>query len=140
MMLTFAAATCLALNVYFEGRGEDYDGQKMISEVVLTRTETAGFPTEICDVVWEKGQFSWTHDGKSDRPRDAAAWLQAQIIANETLLFGCEFCTGATHYATVDAHPYWASTMKPVGMWGNHIFYIQEHKLPHPKPRPEWIK
>lgn len=123
MIITTAAATCLAMNVYFEGRGESYDGQKLIAEVVMERVERDGFPKTVCGVVWEKGQFSWTEDGKSDRPKDTVAWLEAQIIANETLLYGCDFCTGATHYATRDADPYWVTDMQMVGMYGNHVFY-----------------
>ena len=126
MIITAAAATCLALNVYFEGRGEDYDGQKIIAEVTMERVYETGFPKEVCAVVWEKGQFSWTNDGKSDKPKDTVAWLEAQIIANETLLYGCEFCTGATHYHTRDSKPYWAKYMQVIGMWGNHIFYREK--------------
>jgi len=123
MIITAAAATCLALNIYFEGRSESYDGQKLIAEVTMERVYTDGFPKTVCGVVWEDGAFSWTHDGKSDRPRDIDAWLTAQIIANETLLYGCEFCTGATYYHTRDVLPYWADDMVMVGMYGNHVFY-----------------
>ena len=128
MIITTAAATCLALTVYFEGRGEDYDGQKIISEVVMERVYDEDFPDTVCGVVYEHGAFSWTEDGKSDKPKDVQAWLQAQIIANETLLYGCELCTGATHYATRDAEPYWADDMQMVGMYGNHIFYDKKDK------------
>ena len=123
MIITTAAATCLALNVYFEARGEEPDAQRMIAEVVMERVNTEGYPKTVCGVVWEKGQFSWTNDGKSDRPKDTVAWLYAQIVANEVLLYGGEFRTGATHYATRDAHPYWVGDMDVVGMYGNHIFY-----------------
>ena len=123
MIITTAAAYCLALNVYFEARGEQPDAQRMIAEVVMERVNTEGYPKTVCEVVWEKGQFSWTHDGKSDRPRDIDAWLTAQIIAYETLLYGCELCSGATYYHTRDTEPYWADDMQMVGMYGNHIFY-----------------
>ena len=123
MIITAAAATCLALNIYFEGRSESYDGQKLIAEVTMERVYTDGFPKTVCGVVWEDGAFSWTHDGKSDRPRDIDAWLTAQIIANETLLYGCELCSGATYFHTRDVHPYWADDMQMVGMYGNHVFY-----------------
>ena len=123
MIITAAAATCLALNVYFEGRSESYDGQKLIAEVTMERVYTDGFPKSVCDVVWEKGAFSWTHDGKSDKPKDIDAWLTAQIIAYETLLYGCELCSGATYYHTRDVLPYWADDMQMVGMYGNHVFY-----------------
>ncbi|CAB4156267.1 SleB Cell wall hydrolyses involved in spore germination [uncultured Caudovirales phage] len=123
MIITAAAATCLALNIYFEGRSESYDGQKLIAEVTMERVYTDGFPKTVCGVVWEDGAFSWTHDGKSDKPKDIDAWLTAQIIANETLLYGCELCSGATYFHTRDVHPYWADDMQMVGMYGNHVFY-----------------
>ena len=123
MIITTAAAYCLALNVYFEARGEEPDAMYMIAEVVMERAYTAGYPKDICAIVWQHGQFSWTEDGKSDKPKDDIAWLQAQIVANEVLLYGSEFNTGATHYATRDSHPYWAADMDVVGMYGNHIFY-----------------
>ena len=128
MIITTAAATCLALNVYFEARGEDPDAQRMIAEVVMERVYTDGYPKTVCGVVWQHGQFSWTNDGKSDRPKDTVAWLQAQIVANEVLLYGGEFRTGATHYATRDSHPYWVGDMDVVGMYGNHIFYREREK------------
>lgn len=123
MLITTAAATCLALNIYFEGRGEDYDGQKMIAEVTMARVESGDFPDTVCGVVWQHGAFSWTEDGKSDRPKDTVSWLEAQIMANETLLYGCEFCTGAMYYHTKDVRPYWAKEYKIVGRWGDHVFY-----------------
>ena len=125
MIITTAAAYCLALNVYFEARGEVPDAQYMIAEVVMERAYSKGYPKDICDVVWQEGQFSWTSDGKSDKPKDDVSWLQAQIVANTVLLYGSEYNTGATHYATRDAHPWWAKDkdMEVVGMYGNHIFY-----------------
>jgi spore germination cell wall hydrolase CwlJ-like protein len=128
MIITTAAATCLALNVYFESRGEEPDAQRMIAEVVMERVNTEGYPKSVCEVIYDDKQFSWTHDGKSDKPKDTVAWLQAQIIANEVLLYGGEFRTGATHYATRDADPYWLCDMQVVGMYGNHIFYKERKK------------
>ncbi len=123
MILTTAAATCLAMNVYFEARNQDVDGQKLVAEVTMTRAALPGFPDNVCDVVWQRGAFSWTADGRSDHPRDAKAWRQAQIVASDALIGGCDLCIGATHYATVDADPYWADSMEIVGTWGDHIFY-----------------
>lgn len=123
MIVTTAAAYCLALNVYFEARGETPDAQHMIAEVVMERVYEDGYPKTVCGVVWQHGQFSWTEDGKSDKPKDVKAWLAAQIVANEVLLYEGEFNTGATHYATRGSHPYWEKDMNIIGMYGNHIFY-----------------
>ena len=126
MILTTAAATCLAMNVYFEARGEDYDGQKMVAEVTISRVLDDAFPDTVCDVVWEPGAFSWTDDGKSDRPKDAKAWEIARKIASETLIYGCELCTGAVYYHEKSISPYWADDMDVVGMWGSHVFYAND--------------
>ena len=136
-MITLAAATCLALNVYWEARNQSVDGQRLVAEVTMERVATPGFPDTVCEVVWEHRAFSWTEDGKSDEPTDPEAWLLAQIIANETLLYGCDLCTGATHYATINADPYWADDLQIIGMYGNHIFYIERTARMHPPRRPE---
>jgi spore germination cell wall hydrolase CwlJ-like protein len=139
-LITIAAATCLALNVYWEARNQSVDGQRLVAEVTMERVATPGFPDTVCGVVWEHRAFSWTEDGKSDEPTDPEAYLLAQIIANETLLYGCDLCTGATHYATIDADPYWADDLQIIGMYGNHIFYIERTARMHPPRRPEGMK
>jgi spore germination cell wall hydrolase CwlJ-like protein len=123
MIITTAAATCLAMNIYFEARGEGVDAQRMVAEVVMERVSQEGYPKTVCGVVWDEGQFSWTSDGLSDKPKDTRAWLQSQIIANDVLLYGGEFLTGATHYHSTDVHPYWADGMMVMGQYGKHIFY-----------------
>ena len=126
MILTTAAAYCLALNVYFEARDQDKDGQRMIAEVTMERVHRTGFPKTVCGVVWDKGAFSWTDDGKPDKPTDTKAWLQAQMIANEVLLNGCELCTGATYYHNIAVDPYWDKGYNYIGKWGNHLFYAKK--------------
>jgi N-acetylmuramoyl-L-alanine amidase len=100
MVVTIAAATCLALNVYFEARNQPTDGQYLIAEVTMNRVNDDRYPDNVCDVVWQGKQFSWTHDGKPDTPKNTDAWLKAQIIAYSVILYGCEICTEATHYHT----------------------------------------
>ena len=118
------AVMCLALNIYFEARDQPIDGQLMVAEVTLNRVASPDFPASVCGVVWQPGAFSWTHDGKSDKPRDMQAFAQSVIIANEVLndpsiLLG----TSATFYHEKSIHPYWANSYVEVGMVGDHIFY-----------------
>ena len=131
MILTTAAATCLALNVYFEARNQDPDGQLLVAEVTMNRVYDDRFPDEICDVVYDKKAFSWTHDGRSDKPKNVEAYLRAQIIAYDVLLNGCGLCMGATHYHTLTSRPYWADKLQVVGQWGDHIFYVEEQNENH---------
>jgi spore germination cell wall hydrolase CwlJ-like protein len=137
-MITLAAATCLALNVYFEARDQDLDGQYLVAEVVMQRLASPNFPDTVCEVVYQPSAFSWTSDGKSDKPTDVPAWLQAQIVANDVLLNGCLLCIGATHFATPEARPDWAYAYQNLGLYGGHIFYAEPaSRVTRPRPRPE---
>ena len=120
------AVMCLALNIYFEARDQPIDGQLMVAEVTLNRVASPDFPDSICDVVWQPGAFSWTHDGKSDKPRDLRAFANAVIIANDAInnpsvLLG----TSATFYHEQSIHPYWADKMAVIGRIGDHVFYTK---------------
>ena len=120
------AVMCLALNIYFEARNQPIDGQLMVAEVTLNRVASPDFPNSVCGVVWQPGAFSWTNDGKSDKPRDLKAFAQSVIIANEVLndpsvLLG----TPATYYHEKSIHPYWADKYVEVGQIGDHIFYTE---------------
>jgi spore germination cell wall hydrolase CwlJ-like protein len=124
-------AYCLAQNIFFESRDEPLVGQHMVAEVTLNRVASKNYPNTICEVVWQRKQFSWTHDGKHDDPSrmsylDRAAWEDIQkaaieIIKNpENILPG----TKATHYHADYVKPYWVKNMKYIGKVGIHLFYI----------------
>ncbi len=127
-MLT--AATCLAMAVYFEARGEHPDAQLAVAEVVMNRVVDPRFAGDVCGVVKEDWgpaahdcQFSFWCDGLPEKPADAVAWSTARDIAQKAL-DGDVLGHGATHYHAVSVHPWWADTLEPVGMIGNHIFYV----------------
>ena len=124
---------CLAQNIYFEARGEKMEGQLAVAMVTMNRVNSRYFPNSICGVVWQKRQFSWTHDGKSDRPTDKRAWKLAREIASYTLhLFNklpanlrkaLDNTRGALHYyAPSLASPYWAEVHTVTREIGNHVF------------------
>ena len=81
---------CLALNVYFEARGEPFIGKIAVAHVVLNRMRDRRFPASACMVVQQGDhrvrhncQFSWWCDGKSDRPRHRTAWATSLAVAKE---------------------------------------------------------
>ena len=118
---------CLAQNIYFESRGESQIGQEFVAWVTLNRVMNSDFPGEICKVVWQKDQFSWTHDGKSDRPRDNEAWATAQTIALEVITaYGVDRdpTEGATYFHATSVKPSWAKKFERVVQIDNHIFYV----------------
>lgn len=124
---------CLALNIYFEARGEPAAGQLAVALVTINRRENRHFPNSVCGVVWQKHQFSWTHDGKSDRPTDKRAWRLAQKIARFTYerfdklsalsRKALDLTKGALHYyAPSLASPYWAKVHSITREIGGHVF------------------
>ena len=118
------AATCLALTIYYEARDQPLAGQLAVAEVVLNRVENKHYPDDICSVVWEEKQFSFTHDGKPERPRHEV-WGDIQALARDILddPDGVLFHTGATHYHAKYVTPFWVDDMIFVGQVGDHIFY-----------------
>ena len=126
IMITAAALTCLALNVYHEARSEPINGQLAVAEVTLNRVASSRYPDTVCDVVWDDKQFSWTHDGKSDKPKEPRAWEQSQAIAHialEGLLREPVLPSTVLHYHADWVTPYWARGQQPVAKIGSHIFY-----------------
>ena len=124
---------CLSQNVYFEARGENTAGQLAVAMVTMNRVFSKRFPSSVCKVVWQRKQFSWTHDGKSDRPDDKKAWKLAKQIAKfvynkygsyKTMSNGAlDLTRGALHYYAPDlADPRWAESKQVTRQIGGHLF------------------
>jgi len=122
---------CLAQNIYFEARGESNIGQEAVAWVTINRVFSEDFPNDICSVVWQSGQFSWTNDGKSDRPRDQEAWNHAQFIARwvlENYNTGIDPTEGSIYFHADYSKPYWRNSFNRVVQIDSHIFYnIEEN-------------
>lgn len=122
---------CLALNVYWEARGEPFDGQLAVAHVTLNRVKSPRYPSTICSVVHQGGirrdhcQFSWYCDGKSDKPRNEKAWRLAQAVAWLAILeTGTQLPGGDALYFHADyVNPAWAKHMQVVAQIGHQIYY-----------------
>lgn len=117
---------CLAQNIYFEARGESIEGQAAVAWVTLNRLLDEDHPNTICKVVWQDSQFSWTHDGKSDTPRDAESWDRAQDIALDLAYsYDPELdpTGGSTYFHERSIKPGWSKRFERVGQIDNHVFY-----------------
>lgn len=120
---------CLALNIYFEARGESRLGQRAVAWVTLNRVQSPDYPDNICDVVWEDSQFSWTNDGKTDTPKDADAWIEAIGIANMVMQNYEQYedpTEGAVMFHSTSVSPGWKKSYEKVTRIDNHIFYKEE--------------
>lgn len=138
-MLLTASLTCLALNIYFEARSEDLVSQISVAQVTLNRVASEKYPDTVCGVVTQKDQFSWYWDGKSDKPRERAAWRKSLALA-EAILDHPEAiridCVGnATHYHASYVSPNWSKTFTKNCKVGKHIFYTNNISRIKPKLR-----
>ncbi len=126
---------CLALNIYFEARGESRKGQFAVAAVTMNRVKSYKYPNSVCDVVWQRRQFSWTHDGKSDRPRETKAWSRAKQLANlvhskylqiyDESNGAWDITQGALHYYSTEiSTPYWAKEKMVSALIGRHRFIL----------------
>ena len=118
------ALRCLAMNIYFEARGESRRGQLAVAAVTLNRKRSPHYPDSICAVVWQSRQFSWTHQPVWHRPRNDRAWRFAMKLANEVYHNKVKLpVVSATHFHASYVAPEWSTQMKRVARIGKHLFY-----------------
>ena len=126
IQLTKKELNCLALNIYHESRGETLKGQLAVASVTLNRATDDRYPDDVCSVVWQPSQFSWTSDRNSDNPNDINAWKNAQLIA---LLVSSEYSStvdvtdGAIMFHAVGSKPRWRKRFEKTAQIGGHVFY-----------------
>jgi len=137
MSYTFSSEDekCLALNIYWEARDQDLEGKLAIGLVTMHRVRSKYYPNTVCEVVWQKNkdkrtgkyvaQFSWTLDGRSDKPKNPQAWQRAQLIASAFAdgAYIHDLTNGAYLYHAKYVDPYWSNHYKQVAQIGSHLFY-----------------
>jgi spore germination cell wall hydrolase CwlJ-like protein len=127
---------CLAEAIYFEARNQPLLGQIAVAVVIKNRMKDPRWPSTACGVVHDgrywKGNpvrdrcaFSYWCDGKSERPRETAAWTLALGIAKQVLTVDLtvEGLEEATHYHALSVTPRWSRTLDHCGTIGEHKFY-----------------
>lgn len=112
---------CLADNVYNEARGESVLGQKAVAMVTLNRVKKHN--KSVCEIVYEKGQFSWTRK-KLLTKIDVAVYnsilyLVQQIFYNINSI--PDITKGATFYHSVSIKNPW--NFRKTTRIGKHVFY-----------------
>jgi len=129
--MVLAEHRCLSEALYYEARSEGERGEKAVAEVVFHRMSAGNYGHSICAVVYEGSdrktcQFSFTCNGDLNRPREAAAWRDAEQLAAQILTGQVQLRNatgGATSYHAIYVKPYWAPTLNRTARIGNHIFY-----------------
>lgn len=126
---------CLRKNIYFEAGNQSYAGKEAVAVVTLNRTKVKTYPDDVCGVVFQRKQFSWTHLVKNQNPPknilDRRQWEIAGEVAYAALSGTIVNRVGnSTHYHANYVNPNWSQSarMKKIATIGSHIFY-QDVKL-----------
>ena len=124
---------CLALNDYFEARGESTAGRLAVAHVVLNRVMDTRFPEDICSVVKQnrtrhahRCQFSWYCDNRSDTPYNKAAWHRSRKLATAILQKDSALVdptNGSLWYHASFVSPRWSANLRVSLVLGGHVFY-----------------
>lgn len=135
MTLT-SAYLCMALNLYFESRGEPDLGKKLVAQATLNRAKHDN--AQVCKAVLAPYQFSWTitkMQGNKLRmgsePIELDALDRALQMSQMALKGDLEFDGNwgrVTNFHNLSVSPKWANspTMQRLGRVGNHVFYFDK--------------
>jgi len=128
---------CVAEAIYFEARGEPFEGQLAVANVINNRVKSSKFPNTHCDVVYQakringkivknKCAFSFYCDGKVEEIRDKKAYKLAENIAKLSMQgVYVDITRKATHFHAVYVNPYWSKHLEYLGKIGKHKFYYE---------------
>ncbi|WHU01580.1 MULTISPECIES: cell wall hydrolase [unclassified Sphingomonas] len=113
---------CLAVSIYYEAKGEPLSGQLAVADVILNRTESGRFPTSVCGVVTQRGQFSFVRGGKLPTPPSNGQWKKALAVAQVAMKDQWDSpVPEALYFHARYVKPSWKRAR--VGSVGNHVFY-----------------
>lgn len=96
-----------------EARGESFEGQAAVAEVIYNRCVKRGQSVE--EVIWADKQFAYPYGGEisQDTKEAVAAVFDYEILSLE----------GAEYFHADYVTPSWEDDMQEVCHIGNHIFY-----------------
>jgi len=115
--------TCLADNIYYEARGHSQD-MWAVGYVTLARVKSALYPNTICEVVYQKSQFSWTIYPR--RFKIQKDYLEAVEVASRLINeynLAPDLTKGSLHYYNYNlVTPNWHKRYKIMYKTKNHVY------------------
>lgn len=113
---------CMLKNIYHEARGEGVEGMQAVALVTLNRAKQQD--KTVCEVVYQRKQFSWTNTTKGRNKPIAGDINTVHAVASQAIAGVLDDITsGATHYHTTKVKPVWRKALDEVVVINNHIFY-----------------
>ena len=113
---------CMLKNIYHEARGEGVEGMQAVALVTMNRARQQD--KTVCEVVYQRKQFSWTNTAKGRNKPVTGNINTAHNIASQAVSGVLDDITGgATHYHTKKVKPIWRKSLDKIAIINNHIFY-----------------
>lgn len=118
---------CLTRVIYHEARGEPVLGQFAVAHVVLNRLESKHYPNTLCEVVYQRKQFTGLSPYLSMK-ESSNQWDKASMVASLVVSGRIQDITGGSkwYYAHRGVNkinrPVWAYTKKVNTEINNHVF------------------
>ena len=114
---------CLASAIYFESKGEPLHGQLAVAQVILNRTRSGRFASDVCGVVKQRGQFGFVRGGAipaidATRAAYKTAVSVAKVALNEA--WETPAAANALYFNGVRAG---LPGLKRIAVIGGHAFY-----------------
>lgn len=126
--------TCLAKNIYHEAASEPFEGKVAVAQVTLNRAESGKFPSDICNVVYQKNviygkvicQFSWYCEN-GPKIKHNGMYKESMEVAKKVLLenFRLPSMQKAMYYHADYVNPNW--NLPKISQIGRHIFYGEKN-------------
>lgn len=120
---------CMVVNMLFESRGEGEEGMRAVAHVTWNRVKSDKYPNNVCSVVYQPKQFSWTDQQEEMvelRPSvEEEVIHRARVIASHVMT-GVDMndpTDGALFYHADFVMPYWRTGLMMTATIGAHIFY-----------------
>ena len=112
---------CLLTNIYYEARGEPILGQIAVARVTLNRVGL--FAPSVCEVVFQKNQFSWTN--QISLRKHAFAGILPPITPEIMLAAYSAFFydSPALYFHSIRINPGWSKHFNYLETINNHVFY-----------------
>jgi N-acetylmuramoyl-L-alanine amidase len=126
----------LAVAIWLEARGEPFEGQCAVGEVILKRMEHPSWPDTLGGVILQHMQFSCFNERIDiPKPQDGgwASFTQC-CEAAAAALGGTDHAKGATHYLNIEATragrpkgdlPAWFHGSQVTAVIGRHTFLLR---------------
>ena len=113
--------TCLSQAIYYEARGESFEGKIAVGNVVLNRYASGNYAS-VCAVIHKKGQFIWA--ANPQLISEKKSWIKCVELA-EHLYYGeiGDNTNGSTYFKEKSSTKRWSDRLIHTVSIGKHNFY-----------------